>query len=153
MKRTQGLLFALTMAVAGATIAGGVAMAQDPAAVIAARQAELKKAGDATKALGGYAKGGDLTADEVKAHAATIAAVAQAIPGWWPAGTAKGVGKSDALPAIWDKPDEFKARIAAFQTESAKLVEAAAGGDRAAITAQFGKTAGTCKACHEGFRD
>ena len=39
-----------------------------------------------------------------------------------------------------------------FQQEAAKLTEVAKGGDEAAIKAQFGKTAETCKACHKEFR-
>lgn len=151
MRVSKVLFFALPVLVAGLSVTHG-AMAQDPLAIIDARQAELKKAGDAMKALGGYAKGGDLSADVLKGHGATLAAVAKALPGWWPAGTAVGVSDSEALPAIWEKPDQFQARAVAFQTEAAALEQAIAGGDRAAIAAQVGKVGGSCKACHQDFR-
>lgn len=152
MRVSKASFFFLSVLMTGVPVIG-TAMAQDPVAIIDARQAELKKAGDAMKALGGYAKGGDLSADVLKAHGATLAGVAKALPGWWPAGTAVGVSDSEALPAIWEKPDQFQARAVAFQTETAALEQAIAGGDRAAIAAQVGKVGGTCKACHQDFRE
>ena len=40
----------------------------------------------------------------------------------------------------------------AFNKEANELARVAATGDAAAIKAQFGKTGGTCKACHDAFR-
>lgn len=140
--------------IAAASLTGFVvtAQAQDPTAVIDARKAELKKAGGATKTIGAFLKDGTGTAADVQAAAATIDGVAKAFPNWWPTGTAVGVAKSEAKPEIWTKADDFKAKTVAFQTEAAALVKVAAGGDKAAIGAQFGKTVGTCKTCHESYR-
>ena len=40
-----------------------------------------------------------------------------------------------------------------FNKEANELAKVAATGDKAAILAQFGKTGGTCKACHDNFRN
>jgi cytochrome c556 len=57
-----------------------------------------------------------------------------------------------ALPAIWSNPAGFAARIEAFQTAADALVEAARGGDAAAIEAAQGALQPTCGACHMEFR-
>ena len=57
-----------------------------------------------------------------------------------------------ALPAIWTNASGFAARVAAFQTAVDALVEAARGGDMAAIEAAQGAVQPTCGACHMEFR-
>ena len=61
-------------------------------------------------------------------------------------------GKTRAKPAIWDNPDDFADKLAAFRSEAAALAVAAKSGDKAAATAQFKKTGGTCKACHDEYK-
>ena len=60
--------------------------------------------------------------------------------------------KLRAKPAIWENPDDFAEKLAAFRTEAAALAVAAKTGDQAAATAQFKKTGGTCKACHDEYK-
>jgi cytochrome c556 len=74
----------------------------------------------------------------------------------FPEGTAKGETgeKSAALPVIWERWDEFQQAAEAFEQESAKLAEAAEGGDQTAIAQQLaalGKQG--CGNCHETFRE
>ena len=47
---------------------------------------------------------------------------------WFPAGTGPNVGKTGAKPAIWQHPDDFTAKLTAFQ-RAAKASRAAAAGD------------------------
>jgi cytochrome c556 len=61
----------------------------------------------------------------------------------------KGI-KTDALPAIWEKPAEFKQAQDRFSSEVAKLAQVA--GDEAAVKAQFGAVGKSCGGCHETFR-
>ena len=61
-------------------------------------------------------------------------------------------GKTRAKPAIWENPDDFAEKLAAFRTEAAALAVAVKTGDQAAATAQFKKTGGTCKACHDEYK-
>lgn len=61
-------------------------------------------------------------------------------------------GKTRAKPAIWENPDDFAEKLTAFRTEAAALAVAAKTGDQATATAQFKKTGGTCKACHDNYK-
>lgn len=64
----------------------------------------------------------------------------------------KGV-KSAALPAVWEKADEFKKAQERFQSEVSKLVQVSKSGDQAAVKAQIGATGKSCGGCHETFRE
>src|SRR4030081_2844689 len=57
--------------------------------------------------------------------------------------------KSAALPAIWEKTDEFKKAAERCESEAAKLAQVAKSGDEAAVKAQIGATGKACGACHE----
>lgn len=60
---------------------------------------------------------------------------------------------TEASPAIWEKPDEFKKQAeelaALAEALSAKATEVDTG---ATLMADFKALAGTCKSCHEQFR-
>ena len=60
--------------------------------------------------------------------------------------------KSAALPAIWEKPGEFKQAADRLQSEVSKLVQVSKGGDEAAVKAQLGAVGKSCGGCHESFR-
>ena len=60
--------------------------------------------------------------------------------------------KTEALPAIWEKPEAFKAAATKLVDESAKLASLAPGGDKAAVGAQAMAMGGACKGCHDQFR-
>jgi cytochrome c556 len=80
--------------------------------------------------------------------------VATLIPLPWEAfmaaGSDKGSGmKADALA----KKEDFMKLAAANQAEVAKLLTAAKGGDLNAIKPQFGAAGGSCKACHDAYRN
>ena len=65
---------------------------------------------------------------------------------------------SAAMSEIWLDWDDFAAKYddlkqESAKQESAKLAEVAAGGDKAAIGAQFDATRKTCKACHKQYKE
>jgi cytochrome c556 len=62
------------------------------------------------------------------------------------------VGESEALPVIWDEPDEFAAAIAKAQEASAAFAAAAESGDAEAIGGAFKNLGGACRGCHDRFR-
>jgi cytochrome c556 len=64
----------------------------------------------------------------------------------------KGV-KSAALPAVWEKQDEFKKAAERLESEAAKLAEVSKSGDEAAVKAQIGAVGKSCAGCHETFRE
>jgi cytochrome c556 len=61
-------------------------------------------------------------------------------------------GPTDAKPEIWQKPDEFKEAIAAFEDAADDLEDAADDDDPAAVQAAFKQLGKACGGCHEPFR-
>ena len=68
----------------------------------------------------------------------------------FPAGS--NVGDSEALPVIWEEPEDFAAAIEKVQAASAAFVAAAEGGDAERIGAAFRELGGSCRGCHDKFR-
>lgn len=83
-------------------------------------------------------------------HAEAMASLATELEHIFPEGSA--VNESEALPAIWEKPEEFAAAIQATVDATAALEDAAAGGDPAAIGAAFREVGMSCRGCHDNFR-
>ncbi|MFO1371239.1 MAG: cytochrome c [Candidatus Competibacteraceae bacterium] len=106
------------------------------------------------KPIGAMVKGEvPFDAAAVARHAQYVELMSKATLEGFPKGTGPDVVKrTEAKPEIWAKWSEFETKMNNFQQEAARLVEVAKGGDQAAIKAQFGKTAETCKACHKEFR-
>jgi cytochrome c556 len=61
-------------------------------------------------------------------------------------------GPTDAMPEIWEKPDEWKQSIEKFVAETGKLADVAKTGDPAQIGPQVKATGKTCGSCHDSFR-
>ncbi|HSD68551.1 MAG TPA: cytochrome c [Woeseiaceae bacterium] len=68
----------------------------------------------------------------------------------FPAGS--NVEDSDALPVIWEKPEEFAAAIDKAVAATQKFVAAAESGDKEAISSAFREVGGSCRGCHDTFR-
>lgn len=62
------------------------------------------------------------------------------------------VGESEALPVIWEEPEEFAAAIEKVKEASAAFVEAAESGDAERIGGAFRELGGSCRGCHDRFR-
>jgi cytochrome c556 len=92
----------------------------------------------------------DLTA--TRTAAGDIATKAKASSSWFPAGTGPEAGKTGAKPDIWKNPQDFSAKLAAFQSSAEKFYAAALAGDPARLKASGNDLAGTCKACHDKYR-
>ncbi len=85
-------------------------------------------------------------------NAATVAMLAK-LP--W---TAFGEGtdmvpETKAKAAIWEQPAKFKEAGDKLQKEAENLSAAAKTGNLDAVKKAFTATAGTCKACHDQFKD
>ena len=117
---------------------------------IAARQSLMKQNGQAAGALGAIAKG-EKPYDEatVKTALTTISTNIKAFPNHFPAGSDKG--KTRALPAIWQKPDDFRA-VAAKLGSQADALLANMPADKAGVAAALGKLGPICSECHEAYR-
>ena len=126
----------------------------DPAEVADYRDEAFSGIAKHMKALSLMAKGKvELSKADLVLHAKAIALAGEAMPGWFPAGTGPDKApETEALPAIWSKPDEFKAAIQTFQTASAGLLAAAESGDAKAVAAKLGDVGPSCGNCHDSFR-
>ncbi len=83
-------------------------------------------------------------------HAQGVANGAAELSHIFPQGS--NVEDSEALPAIWEKPEAFAAAIEKSRTATAAFVEVAASGDKEAIGAAFREVGKSCGGCHDNFR-
>jgi len=90
-------------------------------------------------------------ADYLAHHAKAIAALGTELHSVFPKGS--NIEDSEALPLIWEEPEEFAAALAKAEKAMAALGEAADGGDVHAIGAAFRNVGKSCKGCHERFRE
>ena len=100
---------------------------------------------------------GNFNKEQVIAAANVVAATANSGMGaLFAPGTEKDVGdqKTRVKPEFFYPANKNKLSEVAmnFNKEANELAKVAATGDVAAIKAQFGKTGGTCKGCHDAFR-
>lgn len=89
---------------------------------------------------------------DLVAHADALHAGSQDLVALFPAGTGPDAFETQALPAIWETPEEFAVAAAAFEQASGTFAEVARGGDIAASTAAFGEVGMSCGGCHKPFR-
>jgi len=136
-----GAVVALTL---GLGTAG--ALGQD---VIKERQDLMKANGRAIGTIfRAIRAGGPLDPAMVAEQAATLRMSAAKIPALFPAGSTS----EKALPAIWEKPEEFKARAAAFGEAAAALEQAAKDNKLGDGKELAGAVGARCTACHDMFQ-
>lgn len=135
------------------TPADAPASASAEPAVIKERQDNFEAIADSFKAIRGELEKGTPDFTLISAQATDINTRATKIETLFPAGTGIDAGyDTEALAAIWEKPDEFAAAHQKLIDESAKLATIAAEGDKAATGAQAMVMGGSCKNCHDSFR-
>ena len=119
-----------------------------------ARHESFEQIGDAMKAIGDQLKASAPDMAKIQAASATINGFAPKVASWFPAGSGPDDGiKTDALQTVWTKPEEFKQAAAKFVEESAKFDAIAKAGDLAAIGEGMKGLGGSCKGCHDKFRE
>ena len=87
-------------------------------------------------------------ASHLPMHGNAMADLAEAAGSLFPEGSEGG----DALPAIWEDPEDFAEKIEAFRAAAQGFKEAAAGGDVGAAGAALQNLGGACKGCHDDYR-
>ncbi len=118
------------------------------------RHENFEAIGDAAKVVADQLKASTPDVAKIQAAAVTINGFAPKIESWFPAGSGPADGiKTDALQAIWEKPEEFKAATAKFVEEAGKFDALAKAGDIAAIGEGMKGLGGACKGCHDKFRE
>jgi cytochrome c556 len=137
-----------------AAVANAAAPALNPAEVIKAREKHYEDIGKAMKAIGDELKKSAPDVKVIQANAATIDRLAPQVPNWFPAGTGPETGvKTEARAEIWSKPEEFSAAATNFATAARQFNATAQTGDVAAIGAAMKQLGGSCKGCHDKFRN
>jgi cytochrome c556 len=123
-----------------------------PEDAIKYRQSALFVMGQHFGRLGAMANGRIPFDAKVAADNADIVADMAKLPwaGFMP-GTDKGNTK--AKPEIWTEQAKFKEGNEKLRAESAKLAAAAKTGNLDSLKTAFAATAGTCKACHDAYRN
>jgi cytochrome c556 len=112
------------------------------------RQALMKNNGEAAKAIKAAVEAKDYATIETKAR--DIMGNADKIVALFPKGST--TGKTKALPAIWEKSDEFAKDAKALKSAASELATAAKAGDDAAVTTKVKALGEACGACHKAFR-
>ncbi len=141
----------LTSSVLCGLLIASAAHAADPKSVIKHRQGIMEAIGGHFTAA--YSSMGALPEfNENQAyHAQSVAQLAKIAVDVFPAGS--GEGKTKAKAAIWDNPDEFKVKMDEFVTKAEEFSDASTSGDMARYGAATKALGGSCKGCHDDFKD
>jgi cytochrome c556 len=140
------ILVALSVLVCGAT----AVMAQSCQDVIDKRQAFMKRSAAMAKVGSSMVKG-ETPFDLAKAKEilAAFAEDAAAMPNLFPDCSKTG-DHTTAAPAIWQKPDDFKAAQAKFSADVKAAQDSLK--DLDSLKASFQSIGKDCGACHQAFR-
>ena len=150
----------VSIAIASLAMVAGVAAGAAVTKVTGAKAAQvmherhegMETIGKAFKALHREFDASSPFVPTVRSSAAQIANLSKSASGWFPAGTGPDVGKTGAKPEIWQNPQDFAAKLSAFQKAAQVFNAAASGNDMAAAKARYADLGGTCKACHDKYR-
>ena len=155
MEKQIGIQRAAAALVAVALLGAGQARAQADAATpdqgaLKYRQSLMEAIGGDMGALSNILKYGLAYPGHAVVHAEGLASHAKLVAAAFERKVIDG--PTDAEPAIWEKPADFKKAVQAFETETAKLVEVAKAGDPAALGLQLKATGKACGGCHDDYR-
>ena len=94
---------------------------------------------------------GGVHAGDLKMHAQGMANISSIVPTVFPEGS--GDGKTEALAVIWEKPDAFKKAMDKYVAAAKGMAKAANSGDMQAVGPAIKELGGSCKGCHDDFRE
>ena len=118
------------------------------------RHKNFEQIGDAFKVVADQLKATAPDVAKIQAAATTINGFAPKVETWFPAGSGPADGlKTDALQTVWTKPDQFKQATAKFVDEAAKFQALTQAGDAGALGEGMKGLGGSCKGCHDNFRE
>ena len=117
--------------------------------VIAERKANFKANAAAMKAINAALGGGDF--DTVITQTTIIADWARVMPNYFPENS--DTGDTKARADIWMDFDDFKNRASANEKAALTLISTAKTGDVSATIGALKVLGGTCKSCHDNFKD
>ena len=147
MKTIAALALAAVAATLSAPAAAQFAKAED---AIKYRQGALFVIGQHFGRLGAMAQGKIPFDAKAAQDNADVVLNMSKLP--W-AGFGAGTEGGKAKPAIWKEQAKYKEHSDKFEAEAVKLAAAAKTGNLDNLKAALGATAGTCKACHDAYRN
>lgn len=150
INRKQWALVACVVAASFGTAAQ--AQFAKPEDAIKYRKASLTLTAAHFGRIGAMAQGKVPFDAKVAADNAELVATLSRLP-WAAFVEGSDVGDTKAKPEIWKQSAKFKEASDKFQQEAQKLLVAAKSGKEADVKAAFTATAGTCKGCHDDFRN
>jgi cytochrome c556 len=134
---------------AALAVVATVAYAQNLEAVKQRREA-MKAVGAAAKEPGAMVKGeADFDLAKVQKALKVYQEQAQKLPGLYPDDSKTG-GDTAALPAIWERKEEFVASYEKLAKDAARA--SATIKDEASFRTEWPKVMGNCGTCHKAFR-
>ena len=149
MKALACIAAAITLIAISAPASAQFAKPED---AIKYRQSALSVMGTHFGRVGAMAYGRVPFDAKVAAENAEIVAEMAKLP-WAGFGPGTDKGTTKAKPEIWTEQVKFKESSDKLVAESAKLAAAAKTGNLDSVKTAFAATAGTCKACHDAFRN
>jgi len=150
--RIQLVAAAALVSLAAASVAFAALPKNKALAIMHERHEGMEKIGDTNKLLRREITSSSPFMPAIQSGAATIAGLSVRANGWFPKGTGPELGKTGAKPEIWQKPQDFAAKLRGFQAAAQAFNAAARSGDMAAIKARYADLGGSCKACHDPYR-
>ncbi len=154
MQRMIKALGLAAVLLGGLVLAGPAAAQAEPDKAIEYRQQLFKTLGANLTAIVLNLRQEVSFAENVPTHANTLAAILPLIEAAVEQDTAgQGSARTAAKPEIWSDWDTFSRLANEATAEAELLAEVAAGGDMQALGQQVQAMAGSCRACHDRFRD
>jgi cytochrome c556 len=131
-----------------------VEAASPETALIKSRQDKLRDMGGALKAIDDELKKGSPDWDNViLPNVDTLQGRSGYLLNWFPKGSGPESGvKTYALPALWQKGDDFTKLGKAMQAEVAKFKQVSATRNAGALREESVTLGKSCKACHDNYR-
>ena len=142
-----GLLFASSVVSAQAE--------EDPAGVIEMRRQGFKDMGAAFKGVRDQFRRSKPVMVMIKEYSRPLLRYSRepVIEKWFPQGTGPDQGiETEALPVIWERPDEFSALWQDYVTAAENLSSAVASRDLDLVRQRTREVGESCSACHDVFR-
>lgn len=122
----------------------------EPEDIIKYRQNVMKSSGANAAAATAIVQGKVEFKDRLRDHAQALVTTTKNIPALFPKGS--DFGETQALDAVWEKPQDFAKRAKDAQAKAVAFEKAVAANDTKSYAAKLKDLGDSCKACHKDYR-
>ena len=123
--------------------------ADGPADTVEKRIKQMKKMRTAMTGMKQVVAESALDKAKAEDFSNTVSVESKLVVGMFPAGT--NVPPTEALPAVWDKPADFKAAADKAVAAADAMLAAAKSGDMGKVKETYDTMRKACDECHDGF--